>query len=497
MQATFKKITEGDNRTEAFVLSSIILVALIIRLYKLDYPTLWLDEATTYSMASASVQRLFSEDIYIETSPPIYYLLQHLWMYFGDDRFTMRVLPTLFGTLTVVMTWALARPFMGSKVALLSALLLATGPMFIHYSREIRSYSMLAFFSTATLACIVNLLHRHIENKLKSDWTLWVLYSISCTIAIHSHNSAILLPVLMVIGAALLIATKDISVSFGLKWVAASSVAVLLFLWWIPVLYSQLGSMMQHFWIPYPTLSVVKSNLLGVYPFPRLLKPFIFAIAAVGLLLIARRTRAFALISILVLAGQPLLLYLISLHSPAFIRRALIWPSVFFYIFLAVAVLHIKIKWARWLFAVTLVAINLYAARDDYPAHRENGGLHGLIEHFKPISNTDVLLIAPQTIEWELRYDFRSKDLSLPIFGLNYADRGQLLKRWMISNSLDRKDARSTLSNYPRLWILKERNPIFPPAKPDDFEPVIIDIINDRKITDFWRGSGYDLYLLE
>jgi 4-amino-4-deoxy-L-arabinose transferase-like glycosyltransferase len=65
--------------------------------------------------------------------------------FFGVNEFAARLPSALFGTLSVVLVFLIARKFFGTPVGLLSALFLALSPFQIAWSRECRMYSAFQF----------------------------------------------------------------------------------------------------------------------------------------------------------------------------------------------------------------------------------------------------------------------------------------------------------------------------------------------------------------
>lgn len=126
----------------------ILLLALVLRIINLNQ-SLWLDEATQALLSSKSINSIFFERS-ADFHPPLFYLLMHFWIKFGTSEVWLRLLPVIFGVLTVYGVYLLAQSIFGKKVALVSALLLSVAPYHIYYSQEIRMYSlaaMLAVFS--------------------------------------------------------------------------------------------------------------------------------------------------------------------------------------------------------------------------------------------------------------------------------------------------------------------------------------------------------------
>lgn len=140
----------------------IILLGLILRIISLNQ-SLWLDEAI--SMVSAK-NLTYTQIIYelapSDVHPPGYYLLLKTWIsVFGDGEISARLLSVIFGVLLIYVVYVLAKNFFDKKVAFLSSFLMATSPLGVYYSQEIRMYCAAAFFAALSFLFLIKIT----ENK--------------------------------------------------------------------------------------------------------------------------------------------------------------------------------------------------------------------------------------------------------------------------------------------------------------------------------------------
>ncbi len=131
-------------------LAAMLLLALALRVYRLDAQSLWYDEAVTAQVASrgiAELTRWTADDI----QPPLYYYLVAGWTRLaGRSEWALRFPSAFFGVLTVVMLWATARRLFGQGetgrwAAGIASLLTALLPLYIYYAQEARMYTLLTF----------------------------------------------------------------------------------------------------------------------------------------------------------------------------------------------------------------------------------------------------------------------------------------------------------------------------------------------------------------
>lgn len=122
----------------------ITLLALILRLYHLDFNSIWLDEAFTYFYIQQGWIDIF-RNIATDCHPPLFYWITKLVMIFGSGDWWLRLLPTIIGTATIPVFYFIGREF-SDGTAIVTGLLLAVSPFHIAYSQEARMYTLLLFF---------------------------------------------------------------------------------------------------------------------------------------------------------------------------------------------------------------------------------------------------------------------------------------------------------------------------------------------------------------
>jgi 4-amino-4-deoxy-L-arabinose transferase-like glycosyltransferase len=87
--------------------------------------------------------------------PPLFFWLvtlsSYLWQ--GFNSFSVRFVPALFGTLTVLITFFVGKTLFSSRAGFLSGLVLATSFEFAYLSTRANMDTMLTFFTTGSLLC--------------------------------------------------------------------------------------------------------------------------------------------------------------------------------------------------------------------------------------------------------------------------------------------------------------------------------------------------------
>lgn len=96
-------------RRQALILGGILLVALALRVARLEATDLWLDEACSVHYATLPWSELWSA-FDTEIHPPLYYLALRAWIVvFGAGAVAVRSLSLLASLGLLIVTWRLGR----------------------------------------------------------------------------------------------------------------------------------------------------------------------------------------------------------------------------------------------------------------------------------------------------------------------------------------------------------------------------------------------------
>ena len=113
--------------------------------------------------------------------PPLWDFMQHFCnILFGIGPVASRLLPLLFGLLSIFMIHKLARLMFSQGVANLSAFFLAISPMLIEYSRIAEKYTLFAFLSMLSFYTFIRFLRNGARKNL-------VFFLLSSFFLAHTH----------------------------------------------------------------------------------------------------------------------------------------------------------------------------------------------------------------------------------------------------------------------------------------------------------------------
>jgi mannosyltransferase len=294
---------------------ALVLVSAWLRSRALD-AGFWIDEGLSVGIASygfLEIPGVLRQD----GSPPLYYLLLHVWMaWFGTGEVATHALSLVFALLLVPAALWAGRTLFGVRAGWIAAVLAALNPFVTYYAQETRMYALAAVLGLLVAATFV---HAFVGR----DRRFLAAFAVALAAMIYTHNWALFLGMGTFVTLALLwrwapgAEERRALVRDGL--LAYGGVA-LLFAPWLPTLLHQARKTGAP-WAEEPTLQQLLSAvglLLGG------------ATPAVALLLVAgnglagrlrddrdRRTAALVAITVSAIA----LAWLASQVSPAFANR--------------------------------------------------------------------------------------------------------------------------------------------------------------------------------
>ncbi len=337
------------------LIALLVLLAIVLRWYRLGRESVWFDEGMTWWLASLPPMEMLRV-IRGDVAAPVYFWLLHAWQWFtGDNIVAARAFSALAGTLTFIPFGYLTRAVLQSSIAKCVAWgLFAVSFMGVQYAQEARYYALLALLATTALALLPVLASRR-------HWGAMVGYVLCAVVGLYTHNM-------------MLFAITGLNVAW-LVWpgertlrqrmidlVIANTTIAVLYLPWLPTLIEQTKWMTGAFWADRPgamALGVTTAAISGVdvYAPPgaawrilgitRITAEGVAAFVALELLFIivlALSTRDSkhrrVVLALMSAALLPVLLVFIysQLRQPVFMERVFIASSVVLPLLLAMAV---------------------------------------------------------------------------------------------------------------------------------------------------------------
>ena len=179
-------IKNNKSRKEVLLLVLCFLFGFVLRFYTFDQRSLWIDEIHTYndSRDDFKGQIKYYKENPNTLHPPLFFMLTHLFFPFAEPEKDLRIIPLIFGIISIPMIYFLARLF-SSNIALPCSLSLTLMAYHIYYSQEGRMYSLIMFLGMAGIYFFM----KHLET-LKIKYLFLVAFCF--TILFHTSYSSIL-----------------------------------------------------------------------------------------------------------------------------------------------------------------------------------------------------------------------------------------------------------------------------------------------------------------
>ncbi|RZJ34212.1 MAG: hypothetical protein EOO51_10665 [Flavobacterium sp.] len=141
------------SKLKANQLVLLLLVGSFLRLYHIDFQSVWLDEIHTIneSNPSFSWSQIYGSLLASDPHPPLYFVLVQLcFKLFGYSTIVVRLFSAIAGIAGIWAIYLLGKEIVNKQTGLIAATLLTFSYFHIYYSQEARMYSLL--FLTTTLS---------------------------------------------------------------------------------------------------------------------------------------------------------------------------------------------------------------------------------------------------------------------------------------------------------------------------------------------------------
>jgi mannosyltransferase len=348
-----------------WVLFAAMLLGTVLRLYQLEALDLAYDESATGYFSALPWSDLWGPPAVLETNPPLYYSLAWLVHRCGGTLEQIRYVSALAGVLCIPAAWALANRLAGRFAAAAAALLVATSASQIASSQLARGYSLLALAVLVALLCLVAVRQPSVGGSPSrvriAAW--WAGYVAAALVALYTHNTApVILAACNVTVLAGVVFDRRAAWPF-LRALLAANVAVgLVYLFWVPVVLYQATHGPSISWIPRPGITEFRYQLMRVYGqrFIAAGQPIVDLLFLAAMIYGAWYYRSSRLVLALaagVIAGGPLLMFVVSQWVPLIHAETLLWAGPVGLIFVALGCS--ALGWARMWVLALLVALQL------------------------------------------------------------------------------------------------------------------------------------------
>lgn len=237
---------------ENYQIIVIIIIAAALRLFHLDFQSIWLDEIHTMNEANPKIpfKELYNVIMSGEQMPPLYfYTLYFIFKIFGYTTFVARFYSAALGLISIYALYVLGKEIVNKQVGLISAFLLSINYFHLYYSQEARPYEFLLLCSIISFFMLI----RFIKKPTRKNA---IIYGVFSALMIHSHFFGLfaLATQYLILLFFFLISKKQYKKEFFINSFLSGIITLILFIPAIKIFIKV--TEIKQFWIPAPTLDV-------------------------------------------------------------------------------------------------------------------------------------------------------------------------------------------------------------------------------------------------
>lgn len=373
-----------------FLAALLFLVTLALRLLYINFYPLNIDEPFTVFYSQMSLYNI-GEMLKTENNPPLFFILIHFWIkFFGISEFSVRFLPALFSSLTVIVIYKMGSDFFSKKIAWSSSFLFIFSESHFEFSHDCRAYSLLVLLSILSIYLLLKLIKGNARNAY------WIAFCLINSLLIYTHFIGWMV-VLIQISLIVIAYDKD-----NLKkFIAVFLTNFLLLLPYLPIFFKRVTETTRFgTWIKAATYDDLYIRLWDYSNKPFLTVIFL-SIFSMGIIQLIRSMKkpSIQVSALLLLFFIPYFgLFLVSQKMPLFIERYLLIISLPFYILICVFIEEAASKRKEFNLLLILLPLCMFATSNFNPnRNRPNKQLVELLGHLK--NDSTALLINPDWYE--------------------------------------------------------------------------------------------------
>ena len=307
----------------------ILLIAFLMRIYKLSHQSLWLDELHNMNEADPDISWAAMFD-YLRSSdqhPPLYFIVERLaFSIFGHTEFVARFISAIAGTVSVWAMWLLGREILNKSLGTIVAVITCVNFYNLFYSQEARVYIFAFLFATLSFVYFIRLIKIPGRNNalLHALFSLCLLYSHYYSLFVMVAQAFLALIFWYIEkGPEQKIIFRNFLLSFIIIGIGYAP--------WLPFLYSMSG--IQSFWIGAISPDFMPEFYYDYFGSATLLKPFILFFLIVYLIRVSLGVDS---VSLKAVRTNPLLLsftictvWVLITYLIPYIRSLLVVPMLF------------------------------------------------------------------------------------------------------------------------------------------------------------------------
>lgn len=234
------------------ILILILLFGAMLRLYHIDFQSVWLDEIHTLNESNPNLNwsDFYNSLLASDPHPPLYFaFVRILFAVFGYTTLILRLFSAFLGIAGLYAIYVLAKEMHSKNIGLIAAFLLSINYFHIYYSQDGRPYIFLVLFTILSFYRLIIFIKQ--PNYKNAIW-----YGLFSTLMIYGHffGLFVLFAQILILMFFFILEEKQNRLKFFISSLVSGIIILLLY---IPAYGLLLKSMnIKEFWIPAPTLDV-------------------------------------------------------------------------------------------------------------------------------------------------------------------------------------------------------------------------------------------------
>ncbi len=171
-------------------LGALVLLSLILRTRELGIG-FWIDEGLSVGIADRPLGDI-PDALRLDGSPPLYYVLLHVWMQVaGTSEEAARALSLACALLCIPVAWWAAQALFGTRAGWMAAVLAATNPFLTEYAQEARMYALCALLALIACGAFGKAIMADGPERTRRPWAVGLAVTLAALL--YTHNWAIFL----------------------------------------------------------------------------------------------------------------------------------------------------------------------------------------------------------------------------------------------------------------------------------------------------------------
>ncbi len=161
-----------------------LFVGLFLSINNIWIPySFWYDEIWSMAMAEMNLEFMIKNVSLVDVHPPLYNIILNIWVsIFGSTEFASRLLSLIFSLGALVILGKFLYKNFKNNISIPAILFFSTSYLFVFYSQEVRSYSMMLFFSALLVVISLDIIK---NNNLKTSRLISLLITTITLSLIH------------------------------------------------------------------------------------------------------------------------------------------------------------------------------------------------------------------------------------------------------------------------------------------------------------------------